>query len=833
MVRELFGVEPDPLQGVALDIFPRTPRIALQSATGVGKEQPCSVELDTPDGRRKWGDLRVGDLLFAEDGSPTKIVAIYPQGIQAIYRITFDDGSSTLAGMEHLWKVRGCIERRYLGMERPEWPPARAKWDRARKNLTDDGYAVLSTKELIERGVVAHSYNGRNQFEIPLHGAVQWPESDLPIDPYLMGVWLGDGNKGQSRYDKPYQEVEDEIRSRGYQTKRHPDGIAVSIQGAKQAFLSVGEVFDCGSHERYIPDVYKRSSVEQRRDLLRGLMDTDGCIGTNGHCEFSTTSKRLADDVVWLVRSLGGKASIADAVKKGWYRDADGDRVECRDCYRVSVAIDFNPFLIEHKAERWQNPRRSPTSERYLKRWIVSIEPAGEEEAMCVEVDHPSHCYLTNDFIVTHNTATLAWLGWNFLLTRVNPMIGAIAVNRDNLETNLWPELSRWRDKCPSLQQLFESVGKEIRLRDAPDTWQIKARGYRQDADATQIGNALRGLHAKYVMWLGDEMGAAPDAVLPTMEAIFSGEPSEAHIVIAGNPTHLSGPLFAASRNRSDWIVIEITADPENPNRSPRVSIEHAEQQIRAWGRDSPWVIVNIFGRFPPQSINSLIGMEEVEAAMRRYYREHQIGDAAKVIGVDIARFGDDASCLAFRQGLQALPFKRYRDLTSTQGASIVGREIDDWQADAVFLDDTGGFGAGWIDRLLHLGRNPIGVGFSNKPHAPERYANKRAEMYFDCAQWIKRGGALPNSPQLARELTQTTYTFAKNKDVLILEPKESIKLKLGYSPDEADALCLTFAEPVSKRQPTYTWERSTGVDTEEWNPHREKAIPMPGSWRR
>ncbi len=420
-------------------------------------------------------------------------------------------------------------------------------------------------------------------------------------------------------------------------------------------------------------------------------------------------------------------------------------------------------------------------------------------------------------------TASLAWIAWNYLLCRVDPMIGAVAVSRTNLDANLGPELARWYQKSDLLQALFEIVGDDIRLKERPATWVLKKRAWRQDADATQIGNALRGLHAKYVMWLSDEMGAAPEAVLPTMEAIFSGDPEEAHIVLAGNPTHLSGPLWQASKNRQDWLVVEITADPDDPKRTPRVSKEHASQQIRTWGRDNSWVIVNIFGRFPPASLNALIGIEEVEAAMKRQWSLDQIGDAPKIIGADVARFGDDASALVFRHGMQVTKIIRRRGLNSTQGAALVNREWDEFGADAVFVDDTAGFGGGWIDNLQRLGRDPIGVCFSAKAH-DEGYANKRAEMYFDTVKWIKAGGALPNSPQMARGLTATTYTFQKNSGRLILEDKGLIKAKIGYSPDETDALVLTHAEPVAKR--TAIIRRPYKFVEEQWNPFAEKPAP-------
>src|SRR5207248_11388480 len=139
-------------------------------------------------------------------------------------------------------------------------------------------------------------------------------------------------------------------------------------------------------------------------------------------------------------------------------------------------------------------------------------------------------------------------------------------------------------------------------------------------------------------------------------------------------------------------------------------------------------------------------------------------------------------------------------NIDGTQGAGLVARKWQDWQADACFVDDTGGFGSSWIDNLQRLGHAPIGIAFSSRASEP-RYDNKRTEMYFAAVDWIKKGGALPPeaSQELIAALTRTTYSF--RGDRLLLEPKEQVKARLGYSPDDADAFALTFAQPVAARQ--------------------------------
>lgn len=404
-------------------------------------------------------------------------------------------------------------------------------------------------------------------------------------------------------------------------------------------------------------------------------------------------------------------------------------------------------------------------------------------------------------------TCVLAWLIWNFLLTRPHPKIAAVSIDRDNLRDNLWTELAYWQNKSPLLSKTFTWTKERIFANDFPETWFCSGRSYAKSADKTQQANTLAGLHAEYIMFVLDESGAMSDSIMAAAEAALSSC-VEGHILQAGNPTHLSGPLYnACTREKSLWAVVEINGDPDNPKRAKRVNIEWAREQIRLHGRDNPWVLINVFGQFPPSSLNTLIGPDEVSAAMKRYYREFEIGRVPRVLGVDVARFGDDSSVIASRQGIQMFPLMKYRNIDSTQGAGTVSRKWTEWDADACFIDATGGFGSGWIDQLALLGKAPVGVQFAGVAHDKGRYFNKRVEMAFDFVDWIKAGGALPQDDNLLAALVNTTYTFRGDK--LLLEPKDDLKIKIGSSPDEMDAAMLTFAEPVAGRERAQRTQRS------------------------
>jgi phage terminase large subunit len=395
-------------------------------------------------------------------------------------------------------------------------------------------------------------------------------------------------------------------------------------------------------------------------------------------------------------------------------------------------------------------------------------------------------------------TTVEAWLAWNFLATRRDCNIAATSISGDQLADGLWKELAKWQQRSPLLTAAFTWTKTRVFANESPATWWASARTWPRSASPQQQADTLAGLHADSILFLLDESGGMPDALMATAEAALASC-VEGHLVQAGNPTHLEGPLYrACTVDRHLWYIAEITGDPDDPKRSPRVKVEWAREQIAKWGRDNPWVLVNVFGRFPPHSINALIGPDEVRDAMARHYRQDQFGHAAVVLGVDVAREGDDASVILRRQGLVAWAPLTLRNVDGIQGAGHAAREWTQHRADACFIDATGGFGASWIDQLRQLGHRPMGVHFSAEP-LDRQFANKRAEMYFLAVRWIRdEGGALPDHPELLADLVAQTYTF--RGDRLLLRPKEDIKLETGRSPDHGDALALTFAQPVVTR---------------------------------
>lgn len=394
-------------------------------------------------------------------------------------------------------------------------------------------------------------------------------------------------------------------------------------------------------------------------------------------------------------------------------------------------------------------------------------------------------------------TRVLATLGYKFLVCYggpdAHPNGYALSISGDNLKDNLWKEMAVVRNASPFLQAAFEWTSEKVFAKDHPDTWWIKARSYSKSADPETQGNALSGLHAKYIVYLMDESGDINPAVLRKAEQGLSNC-VWGKIVMAGNPTSTSGALYHAVANQANlWAVTRITGDPDDPKRSPRIDIEWARAQLSEYGRDNPWVQSYILGQFPQGGLNTLLSPDEVRTAMGRNPSEDMFAWAQKRLGIDVARFGDDRTVIAPRQGVVMFPPIVLRKLRTDFITAQVLNLKRSFESEVDFIDDTGHWGHGVVDGLLSSGQGAQAIIFSD-PAIDPRYFNRRTEMWFALADWIKSRGALPDLPELIPELTQPMYGFKSGK--ILLEEKDQIKKRLGRSPDLADAMALTFAWP-------------------------------------
>ncbi len=402
-------------------------------------------------------------------------------------------------------------------------------------------------------------------------------------------------------------------------------------------------------------------------------------------------------------------------------------------------------------------------------------------------------------------SAVLAWAGWHRLTCFCEPGehpkgVAISGEGRDNLRDNLWAELAKWRARSELLKTAFQWTAERISAVEHPETWFLSARGYPKSAKPEEIGSALAGTHSRFPFALLDEIGRMPVVVGQKASQLFTGGVKDALIMGAGNPTSVEGLLYhIAEKEREFWDLITITADPDDPKRTPRVDIEHAREQIRLHGRDNPWVMSTILGLFPPGGINALFTLNEVEAAMARHVQEAQYRFIEKRLGIDDALYGDDRTVLVPRQGLAI--FSPEIKVMRTQEPAEISAAVVDLRyrlgIDREFLDNTGGWGSGVLSYLKAAGYNPVPIQMAGKP-TDARFYNKRAECWFKMREHVRAGGCLPNLPEAVAEFTTTEYTMKDGK--LLLQPKDLVKKRLGRSPDIADATSTTFALPDSPR---------------------------------
>ncbi|MFF0741933.1 helicase-related protein [Streptomyces sp. NPDC004111] len=349
----------------------------LQGEVGSGKAQPLDSLVLTPSGFRRMGDMAVGQSVVVPTGDIAVVDGVYPQGERDVWRLVLSDGSSVECDDEHLWTVATSCA-----------------WHRG------DSPKVMTTREIRKDTFKA---NGSSKWYLPCAVPVDLEDGqELPLDPYLLGVLLGDGS---FRHNLRLSTADDEIRD-AVERMVAPGCELVPVPGSRcdhtlrmteerggtrrnpviQAVRELG-LWGASSHHKFIPDMYLNASVKDRVAMLQGLMDTDGTLQANGlNMSFCSVSKRLANDVAWMVRSLGGRARVLPK----------------REAFNVSVALpeEFPPFRLTRKLSRMR-PRPKYNT---FRRGIRAVEYVGRKPVQCISVNHPSHSYITDNFTVTHNT---------------------------------------------------------------------------------------------------------------------------------------------------------------------------------------------------------------------------------------------------------------------------------------------------------------------------------------------------------------------------------------------------------------------------------------------
>ncbi len=348
-----------------------------------GRAQPVETPVMTPEGFRPIGRLRVGDLVTGSDGRPTPVLGVYPQGRKEVFRVTTQDGASTLACAEHLWFVTTRDDRRH-------GRPGR----------------VLETRDMIGRLRAAHY----RRFELPLVQPVEMEPREVPIDAYALGLLLGDGCITTSMTPS-FTTNDQELAAALPRKDGGRDGVIVA-NPVTVALRDLG-LAGTGSSTKFVPAAYLFNSPAVRLAVLQGLLDTDGGpvrqLGRSCRIHYTTCSERLRDDVIYLVRSLGGVARTRTRRAVGG-RPGGSDELPIRhrnDAHVVDIRLPAGiaPFRLGRKQQLYD-----ASGGGRPMRMIDSIEPAGETDCVCISVAAADSLYVTEDFLVTHNTLNDAFI---------------------------------------------------------------------------------------------------------------------------------------------------------------------------------------------------------------------------------------------------------------------------------------------------------------------------------------------------------------------------------------------------------------------------------------
>lgn len=466
-----------------------------------GKALALDTPIPTPSGWTTMGALRPGDKVFDQYGRPCSVTEVTPvMHEHRVYRVVFDDGESMLADAEHRW-IAKTVDDAIRQAQSKE--PSRARLGdgdpcacgcglransgkrfihnhHGRRQNSPDGWRVVTTEQMLVAGITRASGAKRKDgtkydqyvWRMPLPEPVQYPERDLPVHPYVLGAWLGDGNANGPvlTMHEDDREIGDlcaqyeghDPRVRIDATRSHIQQALLarptrfgSSEGCLQARLRALDVL----HNKHIPPAYLTASVEQRRDLLAGLLDTDGSANPRGNVEFCNTNQRIAEGVLELVRSLGIKATIAasDAKLKG--------RVVGTK-YRVTFTPKVPVFRLRRKLVRQQF---GTPSGRISYRSVVAIEPVPTVPVRCIAVDSPNHSYLAGrGYAVTHNSSLVSVGRVLWELGRNPNLRVAIVSETDGKAMKLLRGIKRYVQHSKELHEVFPHL---VRSKRPDDPW--------------------------------------------------------------------------------------------------------------------------------------------------------------------------------------------------------------------------------------------------------------------------------------------------------------------------------------------------------------------------
>lgn len=813
-------------------------------AAGGGKGLSLDTPLPTPVGWTTMGAVRPGDELLAPDGRPCVVTAATPVQHRACYRLTFDDGSQLVADDVHRWVTFDAAELQRLS-KTPEW---RARRRATRPSAAKGNKSAAFTAAIAARNAArVHTHRppegtmrdtaqlaatlrtstGRANHAIKLTEPLALPPAELPVPPYTLGAWLGDGSSRNGQFTGEDDCILDRIRADGFEVRTYDwSDIAHNIIGLKVQLRAAGVL-----GAKHIPMAYLRASRDQRLALLQGLMDTDGHAAMDGGCEFDGINEKLVDGVLELALSLGIKATKLRGVAT-----LDGRVIGPK--WRVRFTTSMPVFGLERKAQRLKAQTRRTTAFRYL----VACDPIESVPTRCIAVDSPSRQFLAGRAMVpTHNTDLLLGLCLTaqehsiifrreaVQLTGIEERMTSILGTRKgyNSQDGVWrlpggkvmelgsvKEVSDWVkyqgrphdfkgfDEITHFAELqFRTLIGWLRT-DKPDIRQrVVAAG---NPPTTAEGEWVKRYWAP---WL-DPQHHNP-AKPGELRWYVSNEKGEDQEVPNGDPVMVGSDLvkpksrtFIPSSVDDNLFLLSTGYKATLQSLPEPLRSQMLRGDFQAGAADPAW---------------QTIPTEWVKAAMARWADKQAKGEMT-ALGFDPARGGVDKSSIAPRHGQWFDKIITAPGIVTKDGPTAAAFVIPHVRNGACICVDSIGIGSSALDFLTGLNLNVLAVNGSEASAAITkagslRYRNKRAEMYWRLREALDPTSpdpiALPPDQELLGDLTAVRYkvvTMGKAAAIQ-MRSKDEIREMLGRSPDKGDAVAMTFAvgvKPPNTRRDEY-----------------------------
>lgn len=795
---------------------------------GGGKGLKPETPVLTPFGWKAIGKLKIGSAVCATDGTVTRVIGKFERGKQPVYRLAFSDGSEIVCDADHIWLAWATRKSRKIGNALTCGEDGAKKWatsaifEHYRK-----GGARLKIPVISEpvRFNVAGSLKGKDKFI----------RRTLP--PYVLGVLIGDGSlsTGIARFTVPDPEIAERVaKELGCKLGEYGEAGKVISYRIPNAF-SLDDLTDlgllgCRSEDKFIPRIYLLGTVEERFALMQGLMDTDGWAEEDGDVYYCTVSERLRDDVRELARSLGAIVSVREKDPHFTYR---GERRQGQTAYtlRIKMPASERVFHLPRKKERVAGK-----SYQSMGLTLESIEPCGVAETVCIAVEHPNSLFITEHYLVTHNSDLLLGL----------------AVNEHRKSAIFRQKLS---DAKSMEERLSEIVGDRGRMNYSDHVW--KDGDQRIQFGYLEKPGAEKGHQGQPKDFLGFDEGAQQQAKkqIFLMGWVRSVDPDQrCRVVIASNPP-LSGdgdhliewfapwldpmhPLYPAKPGQLLWAVfvgdeeemhsvwvdgpepVEIEGEVRTPKSRTFVPASLADN---AYLRDTDYgsqldqlpeplrtaLKTGNFMMARKDHAWQVIPSEWVRLAQERWSEEHpHLKGRMWAMGVDVAQGGGDKTTLAplYNECFGRLTTERGID---TKNGPIVASLILKERRDGadIGIDCTGGWGNSARDHLeTNNNITAYSVVFSRGTKEKQAngslgFKNERARLWWRFREALDPNSehkiALPPSKKLFAELTAVHWMVksggSSNEGVIQIEEKDEVRKRLGSSTDEADAVIMAW----------------------------------------